>query len=216
MVSEKGEAVIPVEEGGGSAPARKKAAVSVVDRRRVGRSGGKEPAAEPNLKPTYVEELEARVQRAEARLKERLGELEEEARRSRARVERDLEKRFADREKVLILDLLGIFDDLERASALASDAPAVAEGLKLVGARIARFLESRDLRRYAPPAGEDFDPRTMEAVALQPGPEGKVAALLQPGYHWGEELLRPARVAVGRGEGETPPPQAAPEPEGGG
>lgn len=205
MVTEKAESAILEEEAKTApAPGKRKAAVPVVDRRRVGRAGGEEPpASEPNLKPTYVEELEARVQRAETRLRERLAELEEEARRSRARVERDLEKRYADREKGLLLDLLGIFDDLERAAAMAEGTPAVAEGLRLVGDRVTRFLESRGLCRFAPGAGEDFDPRSMEAVALQPGPEGKVAALLQPGYTLGEELLRPARVAVGSG-GEPP------------
>lgn len=202
MVREKGDTALSENATEGVAhPPKRKAPVAVVDRRRVGRTAGEEaPAAEPNLKPTYVEELEARVRRAEERLKVRLEELEEEARRSRARVEKDLEKRYADREKGLLLDLLGIFDDLERASALAASEPAVAEGLKLVGARIARFLESRGLRRFAPGPGEDFDPHAMEAVALQPGPEGRVAAPLQPGYTLGGEILRPARVAVGSGE----------------
>jgi len=204
MAPEKAKAVLGEEKPEEThTPARRKASVSVVDRRRVGRAEeGKGPAAEPNLKPTYVEELEARVQRAEARLRERLAELEEEARKSRARVEKDLEKRFADRERALLLDLLGIFDDLERASSLAAGEAAVAEGLRLVGARIARFLESRGLSRFAPAAGEDFDPRTMEAVALQPGPQGRVASLLQPGYTLEGEILRPARVAVGSGAEE--------------
>lgn len=202
MVQEKAKAALSEEEPGGiPSPGKRKASVQVVDRRRVGRALGDEvPAAKPNLKPTYVEELEVRVQKAEERLKVRLAELEEEARRSRVRVEKDLQKRYADREKGLLLDLLGIFDDLERATAMASSAPAVAEGLKLVGTRVVRFLESRGLRRFAPAAGETFDPRTMEAVMLQAGPEGQVAALLEPGYTLEGEVLRPARVAVGSGE----------------
>ncbi|MEW5764937.1 MAG: nucleotide exchange factor GrpE [Acidobacteriota bacterium] len=184
------------------APRAHKNPVSVVDRRRVGREedGTVEVgAAEPNLKPTYVEELEGRVARAEARLKERLAELEEEARRSRERVALDLERRFADREKATLLDILDIMDDLDRAAALAADTPSVAKGLSLVSSRFAQFLERRSCIRFSPACGDAFDPTIMEAVALQPGEKGKVAGLLQAGYRQGDSLLRPAKVAVGTG-----------------
>ena len=183
--------------------------VSVVDRRRVGREedGTLEAgAAGPNLKPSYVEELEGRVARAEARLKERLVELEEEARRSRERVAGDLERRFADREKATLLDVLDILDDLDRAAALAADNPAVAQGLSLVSGRFVQFLERRSCVRFSPACGDDFDPTIMEAVALQPGETGKVAGLLQAGYRQGDSLLRPAKVSVGTGpQGSTLP-----------
>jgi molecular chaperone GrpE len=182
--------------------------VSVVDRRRVSKEGeaGEAGASGPSLKPSYVEELEGRVARAEACLKERLAELEGEAKRSRERVARDLEKRFADREKDALLDLLDILDDLDRAAALVAENPSVAQGLSLVSNRFAQFLERRSCERFSPKAGEDFDPAVMEAVALQPGEAGKVAALLQAGYRQGDSLLRPAKVSVGTGAGSDPPP----------
>ncbi len=184
--------------------------VSVVDRRRVGLEEGgtvKSGAAEPNLKPSYVEELEGRVARAEARLKERLAELEEEAARSRERVAKDLERRYADREKATLLDILDILDDLDRAGALAADNPAVAQGLSLISGRITQFLERRSCERFSPACGDAFDPTIMEAVALQPGEAGRVVSLLQAGYRLGDSLLRPAKVSVGTGPQEPAAPE---------
>ncbi len=50
-----------------------------------------------------------------------------------------------------------------------------------------------------PAAGQPFDPSLHEAVTTVPAgdrPEGEVVTELQKGYRYGEELLRPARVAV--------------------
>jgi molecular chaperone GrpE len=49
--------------------------------------------------------------------------------------------------------------------------------------------------------GAEFDPELHEAVEIVPvAPEedNLVVAELQPGYRFGERLLRPARVRVGR------------------
>lgn len=172
--------------------------LTVVDRRRVGRDESVE-AHEPNLKPSYVEELEGRVKLAEERLKLRLAELDEEARRSRDRVAADLERRSCDREKALLLDVLGILDDLDRASAFASEAPAVKQGLDLVASRLEGFLAKHGCIRQSP-LGEPFDPNAMEALNLLPGPKDEVVTVYAPAILRGEEILRPARVAVGSGD----------------
>ena len=170
--------------------------VSVVDRRRVGKSG-KAAAVEPNLKPSYVQELEERVDRAEAALRRRIEELDEESRRSRERIRADLELRFAQRERDLLLEVLPMLDDLDRAAALASESPAIAEGLALVSARTNAFLKKHGCEQFVP-EGEPFDPNSMDAVAVLEGPANQVVKVFQCGYVRGGELLRPARVAVGR------------------
>lgn len=171
--------------------------VSVVDRRRVGKPGA-ETSAEPNLKPSFVQELEARTLRAEAALKHRLAELEEDAARSRARIRADLEHQFAARERDLLLEVLPLLDDLDRAAALASDSPAVAEGLSLVAARTEGFLSRHGCVKAAP-EGQAFDPETMEALAALDGPPGTVVKVFRAGYFREGKLLRPAQVAVGKG-----------------
>jgi molecular chaperone GrpE len=172
--------------------------VSVVDRRRVGRTDDA-PAVEPDLKPGYVHELEDRVKRAEEALAKRLGELDEEARRSRQRLLLDLERQFQEKERRLLLDVLGILDDLDRACALvADDAPAVSEGITLIASRLDQFLRNHGCSKVSP-QGEPFDPNLMEAVSMQEGPAGTVVAVFQPGILQNDVLIRPAQVAVGSG-----------------
>jgi molecular chaperone GrpE len=176
--------------------------VSIVDRRRVGRTYDG-PAAEPDLKPGYVHELEDKVKRAEEALAKRLGELDEEAKRSRQRLLNDLERRFQEKERKLLLEVLGILDDLDRACELvARDAPAVSEGIALIGSRMDQFLRNHGCAKFSP-QGEPFDPNLMEAVSMQEGPEGKVVAVFQPGIVQDDVLLRPAQVAVGSGSVRT-------------
>jgi molecular chaperone GrpE len=176
----------------------KKKHLNVVDKRRVGRDDETIESREANLKPSYVEELEARVKLAEARLKERVAELDEEARRSRERVAADLQLRAADREKVLLLDVLEILDDLDRAATFASEAPAVKQGLDLVASRLDVFLSKHGCSKVSP-LGDPFDPNTMEALQVLPGNKDEVVAVYAPAIRRGEALLRPARVAVGSG-----------------
>lgn len=172
--------------------------VCVVDRRRVGREGGEAADTAADLKPTYVKELEERVRRAESALKDKIAQLEEETRRSRQRLQQDLELRYEERERELLVDVLGILDDLGRACALASGDAAVAEGLRLIRNRIEQFLAAHDCAPFSP-EGSPFDPQTMEAVTLQEGPEGAVTAVFQAGIRHRGALLRPAKVAVGKG-----------------
>lgn len=181
--------------------------VSVVDRRRVGQAEGAE-ASEPDTKPLYVQQLEERVRRVEAAYKHQVADLQEETRRSRERLLHDLEKRFEEKERALLLEVLGLLDDVGRACALSTAVPQVAEGLELIASRAGQFLKSHGCR-VLEPAGQPFDPSTMEAVGLLEGPEGQVVGVLQPGYVLGEALLRPARVMVGRGVPAPQPPEPA-------
>jgi molecular chaperone GrpE len=173
--------------------------LSVRDRRRVGKDDGSVCAAEPNIKPSYVESLERRVERTEAAFRERVDQLQEETHKSRQRLEQDLKRRFEEKEKALLLEVLEILDDVERAAVMTEASPAVSEGLALISARTDQFLKRHRCRRDEP-QGDAFDPATMEAVALQPGPKDTVVLVLQAGYRRGDEVLRPARVAVGSGE----------------
>lgn len=204
MSSKSAREELPIRTAVAGDPGDHSVPVSIVDKRRVGREDSGKPATEPNLKPSYVEELEGRVTLAEDRLKNRITELEEETRRSRERLLKDLERRYEEKERALLTEVLDIVDDVDRACAMTSESPAVSEGLSLIASRIQRFLENHGCRKIAP-QGEAFDPNTMEAVSVEPGADNTVLRVLQPGYEQGETLLRPARVAVGRDEsGERP------------
>ena len=102
----------------------------------------------------------------------------------------------------LILSLLPVIDDLERA---LEAVPARykkhdwVEGVRLVERKFKTILEGLGVKEIIA-AGEDFDPNFHEALRQDSGEEGKVIEEFQKGYMLKDRLLRPARVVVGNGE----------------
>ena len=72
-------------------------------------------------------------------------------------------------------------------------------GVALVRQQFLATLEGLDVRRLDP-AGQPFDPAFHEAVstvpAASPDQAGLVIGVVRPGYRLGDEVLRPAQVAV--------------------
>jgi molecular chaperone GrpE len=102
----------------------------------------------------------------------------------------------------LLLKLLPVMDDLERA--IESATPEIAGsawygGFKLIPQKLAALLESQGVSAINA-VGTDFDPNIHEAVIYEEvaGQEGKVLADLQRGYRLRERVLRPSMVKVGK------------------
>jgi len=111
--------------------------------------------------------------------------------------------RFAN--STLILNLLPVLDDLERA--LSSVPPKLAkhdwvEGVRLVERNFRASLEAQGLKSLQA-LGEPFDPNFHEALRQDKGKEGIVLEEFQKGYMLGDRVLRPARVVIGKGEEEA-------------
>jgi molecular chaperone GrpE len=108
----------------------------------------------------------------------------------------------------LIINILPILDDLERALRNV-DAHLAGltwvDGIRLIYRKLQAILEASGVKEIKT-EGQDFDPRYHEATMSGEGDEGKVVAEVQRGYMLGERVLRPAMVVVGRGkkEQETP------------
>jgi molecular chaperone GrpE len=104
----------------------------------------------------------------------------------------------------LVLKLLPVLDDLERA--MGSVTPDVANspwygGFKLIPQKLQTVLESEGVAPIQA-VGQDFDPNFHEAViyeAAGAGQENKVVAELQKGYMLRDRVLRPTMVKVGQG-----------------
>jgi molecular chaperone GrpE len=106
---------------------------------------------------------------------------------------------------VLILNLLPVLDDLERAFKSLPDSLARlswTEGIRLVQRKLEATLEAHGVCEIKA-LGETFDPAVHEAVAQGVGEEGRVIDEVQKGYELNGRLIRPARVVVGKGDGET-------------
>ena len=105
---------------------------------------------------------------------------------------------------VLMLNLLPILDDLERA--FASIPPQLAKlswvgGIKLIERKLWTSLEAQGLSQIKA-LGEPFDPRLHEAAMHAKGKDGIVIEELQKGYKLHDRVIRPTMVVVGNGEEE--------------
>ena len=105
---------------------------------------------------------------------------------------------------VLILNLLTVLDDLERA--FVSIPPRLAklswvDGVKLIERKLWAVLEAQGLSPIEA-LGEPFDPRFHEAVRQDKGKDGIVIEEVQKGYILNDRVIRPTMVVVGNGEEE--------------
>ncbi|MCK9518707.1 MAG: nucleotide exchange factor GrpE [Dehalococcoidia bacterium] len=102
----------------------------------------------------------------------------------------------------LIINLLPVYDDLERAVE-AVDAHLAGlnwvQGVIAIQRKFWNMMEAMGVSEI-PAAGEQFDPALHEAVAQQPGPEGQILHVAQKGYRIGDRVIRPSMVIVGQGE----------------
>lgn len=191
------------------------AELRVTDRRRIllddDETSDREADAEvPSLKPSFVEELEARTKAAEqktlevqSRFEQLRRQLQSETDETRQRLNRAADER-AQREKAdFIAGLLPVLDNLQRATEAAetgSSAEVIAEGIRRTASSFENALAAAGVEPIDA-VGEMFDPElhdAIETVEVAAEDEGRVVAEHTRGYRIGARLLRPARVKVGR------------------
>jgi molecular chaperone GrpE len=107
----------------------------------------------------------------------------------------------------LIINILPVLDDLERALT-SLDIRLVGltwfDGIRLIYRKLQLVLENAGVSQIEA-EGQPFDPRFHEAVMYGEGEEGKVVAEVQRGYKLNDRVLRPAMVVVGKGKEQKPP-----------
>lgn len=118
------------------------------------------------------------------------------------RVLRNAERVYDETRSKLVLELLPVLDNLDRTieAATREASPALLDGARMVRTQLLQVL----LRYGAEPiVAHDtlFDPAIHDATATLPVHEprlhNRVVQQLQPGYRFGDRVLRPARVVVG-------------------
>jgi molecular chaperone GrpE len=188
--------------------------LKVVDRRRWREDGELNPEAAPqaSLKPTYVEELEQRVAQSEKQAQELLAkyrQASQEFEDARARMRKELAKDAERNRREVFVSLLDVVDNLERAigaalrprSGQANDDDPLLQGVRMVRDQFLTKLEGFGVKRIAS-EGQRFDPQLHEAVTTIPAPDpssdGLILGVVAHGYRIGEDVLRPALVAVGK------------------
>jgi molecular chaperone GrpE len=159
------------------------------------------------------------------RLKQRLATLEREAADARSgwqrsaadfanyrrRTEQEREATLGLANEMLLLKLLAVVDDFDRA--LAQMPPELEhlgwiEGIWLVERKLRALLESEGVTPIEA-TGKPFDPREHEAVVHEEtttAPDQTVIGELQRGYRIRDRVLRPALVSVAKNTGQQATP----------
>ena len=141
-----------------------------------------------------------RYKRAEAK---RL-ELLEETERIKARLKNEADQRVARKVADVLVELVEVDDDLDRAIEAAQKMdhnPAVVDGVVLVQKSFDKKLEKLGVE-VMHCLGNKFDPNLHEAVSMMstddPAQDGVILAVVRTGYTLKGEVLRAPRVAVGK------------------
>lgn len=153
--------------------------------------------------PTYVEELLARASETQRRFEEMRSQMQQEVERTKVRLQADFERRVQLEKRDMVLPLLEVLDNLERAlaaSGSAADLGALREGLEMTAGLFRSKLRSLGVEPIEV-LNLPFNPHEGQATATvrvsSPELDGVVVDELVRGYRIGDQVLRPAHVRVG-------------------
>jgi molecular chaperone GrpE len=151
------------------------------------------------------EAAEAKLVGVQAKFEEIKAQIERETQEMRERMRKTLEDRAKQGQYNFLTTLLPVLDNLILAIDHAekdSSLEHLLGGVKGTARSFEQALLSVGVEAV-PSTGADFNPELHEAVDMvpvEPERDGKITAEYQRGYKFGDRLLRPAKVQVGRGQ----------------
>ena len=185
--------------------------VKIVDRRWWVNQDNEAPREDTrgSGKPTYVEDLERQIAEKDKQIQEYLAkyrgaaaEFEEARLRLRREISKDIERSRRD----ILAELLEVVDNLDRAldaTGKGGSLDALVQGVEMVRRQFLQKLEGFGVKRIEADQ-QPFDPMLHEAIstvpAHSPDQDGIVVGTVRTGYRIGDEVLRPAAVAVAKSE----------------
>lgn len=144
---------------------------------------------------------EAKLIEVQQRFDQLRAQMQQETEGLRTRLQRTADERVATEKAAFIASLLPVLDNFERAIAAAesgSTVESLINGLRGTLGGFENALANAGVETVAS-VGTQFDPETHEAVdTTQADEDGVVTAEYARGFRFGNRLLRPARVQVGR------------------
>lgn len=182
--------------------------VKVVDRRWWAQDPGEvREDTRGSGKPTYLEELEKQLADKDRQIAEYLAKYRgaaAEFEEARLRLRREISKDIERSRREILADLLEVVDNLDRAVDAARSGgsqEALVQGVEMVRRQFLAKLESFGVTRIDAD-GQAFDPALHEAISSVPAAsadqDGLVVGTARTGYRIGEDVLRPAAVAVAK------------------
>jgi molecular chaperone GrpE len=182
--------------------------VKVVDRRWwVNQDEAPREDTRGSGKPTYIEQLEQQIADKDRQIQEYLSkyraaasEFEDARLRLRREISKDVERSRRD----ILAELLEVVDNLERAidsARQSGSTDALLQGVEMVRRQFLAKLEGFGVKRIDADQ-QPFDPTLHEAIstvpASSPEQDGIVVGTVRCGYRIGDDVLRPAAVAVAK------------------
>jgi len=166
---------------------------------------------EKELREGTEEELKERVLELEEKVKKleniakssniRAMELQKELEYLKERYRRDLEEQMKFGHERLVLDLLEVLDNFERALSVASvsrDFDSLLKGVEMTYSELRGILKKHNVEEIEI-EGKEFDPYLAEAVdtvSTSEHPPNTVLKVVRKGYTLHGKVIRPARVVV--------------------
>lgn len=154
------------------------------------------------------EAAEAKLIGVQAKFEEAKAGLEKETAEMRTRLIKTLEDRAKQGQFDFLTRLLPVLDNLGLAVEASEKDPAIEhlrDGVKGVLRSFEQALASVGVEPV-PGVGTTFDPEMHEAIDMtetDADMDGKVTAEYSRGYRFGDRLIRPARVQVGKGRAQS-------------
>jgi molecular chaperone GrpE len=120
----------------------------------------------------------------------------------RKRIDRERREQASQAVAGLLLELLLVVDDFDRALTVdgGEGAASYRKGVELIHAKLHDLIRKQGVRPIEA-IGTDFDPNLHQAVVHEVSPEhreGEIIGELRRGYMLGERLLRPSMVKVAK------------------
>ena len=157
---------------------------------------------EQSAKELTPEEIIADLETRLAETKDQLLRKTADFDNSRKRMNQEKQNAIEYANQSLLLDIIPIIDDLERAilaGESSTDITSFLEGIKMIEKRLTGQLESKwGLRRFNS-VGEVFDPNLHEALMVEKSPDVKESTVqedLFKGYYLKDRVIRAAKVKV--------------------
>ena len=158
--------------------------------------------AEAGAQATAADEAVVAAQKERDAYKEQLLRAVADFDNYRKRIERERRELSEYAAADVLLDVLPIIDNFERAlqAPATGDTEAFKRGIELIHKQMLDLLRKRGVTLIEA-LGADFDPNVHQAVIHEPSDEhreGEVMEELQRGYKLGDRLLRPSMVKVAK------------------
>ena len=180
---------------------------TMYDAREQGGAGNEPETAEmkqdtsekkPGTSETEPEAEAREVSKEEEELNTRYLRLAADFQNYKKRVEKEKGDIYAYANEKLVVELLDVIDNFERALEHSGEGESFAEGMNMIFKQLKGVLEKSGVEEMNA-TGEQFDPNFHHAVLTENSAEfesGKVTQVLQKGYLLNKKVIRPAMVKV--------------------